>query len=216
MVIEIKGNKIALDREIDKGERYTSLRFAFAVPSKFKEMSFQDVIEHPGIARAVFKSWDVVRIYTRNNRNFPGLFLGRYDRKVLPASPRIELRIFSDPAMMLCQPSTDEIDLHGDCARFTDLARGFKFRRNLDLIVVRHPKSKSSETEPNLDGWTTYVFPMRERKSATFEAVYFQCENVSGACRNDSRDFIGYAIKNNVSLYYEFSRCFVESALTAI
>jgi hypothetical protein len=88
--------------------------------------------------------------------------------------------------MMSCQPNTDGTDLHGDCVRFNDLASGFKNRRNFGLIVVRHPKSKSLETKPASDGWTAYIFPIRERKSATFQAVYFQCEDSAENCRNDS------------------------------
>jgi hypothetical protein len=85
VVIEIKGNKIALDKDIDWDARYLTLRFASWTSSRFKEMSFQDVVEHPGIARNVFKSWDVVRIYTQNTRRSLGLFPGRYDRKLIPA-----------------------------------------------------------------------------------------------------------------------------------
>jgi len=205
IIVEIKGNKLAFNKNIDRDERYLSLRFSSATPSKIKELGFQDVVEHPGIARAVFKSWDIVRIHTQNSRSAPGLFLARYDRKTIPSSSRIELEIFSDPEQILCRTSLVELELHRNCARFNDLASGFRFRRNAGPIIVRHPKALSSETENEAGGWTTYVFPISERRSATHEAIYFQCEDLSEICRNNSKNVFGYAIRKNVSLYFEFS-----------
>jgi hypothetical protein len=198
IVIEIKGNRLAFDPNAAQGPnvRFEPSGGGEAIPET-DGLNFSQVVARPDHARSVFKKWRVVVVRASNGRHLPGRYLNRYDRNKIPGG-RIELAIYEDPQRMLCRAQPNAPGTSADCPRFNEFARNPPALDEDGLIVVAPLPSPAMQR-------VTYIFPKAEFVSATNEAIYFQCDPLSTACRNTFNNFVGYAIRANVSLFYQFS-----------